>query len=118
MFDTLTLQGLYTQYGQLFDEHTRRYQKCAELHTQDPRYPARRAAMDEIGEHMHAMHAEIQRREAEQGTTCSACHQRIHKTTDRCGTCNQELWAHDTAAAAWTCTTADHIHGTGQTADA
>jgi hypothetical protein len=65
MFDMLTTADLIRRHAALFAEHTRLYDRCAALHTLDPAYPATRAAMDETGETMHAIYAEIQRREQE-----------------------------------------------------
>ncbi len=65
MFDAMTLAQLAAYHDVLFAEHTRRYDKCAALHALDPAYRTARAAMDEIGETLHATYAEITRREQE-----------------------------------------------------
>lgn len=65
LFDMLTMAELHQRHNDLFAEHTRRYDRCAALHTLDPAYRTARAAMDETGETMHAIHAEITRREQE-----------------------------------------------------
>lgn len=65
MFDALTVKQLCELHNQIFEEHTRRYDRCLELHVLHADYPARKAAMDELGETMSAIYAEIKRREAE-----------------------------------------------------
>jgi hypothetical protein len=69
MFDLLTTADLYHHHNQLFDEHTRRYRRCMELPVTHPDYPLRRAAMDELSEHMHAIYTEILHREVEERIT-------------------------------------------------
>lgn len=66
MFDTLTTRDLYQLHNQMFEDHTRRYQACQEIPVFHPDYPARKAAMFELGETMSAICAEIKRREAEE----------------------------------------------------
>lgn len=66
MFDNQTTRDLYRLYNEMFDDHTRRYQACQELPVTHPDYPARKAAMFELGETMSAIYDEIKRREAEE----------------------------------------------------